>query len=68
MDRLPISYGEFYDFSKDDPLSLEDDWFFLRSEFNDDKDEYDDSYKAYRLPFRTEEEILFSSKLLDGTE
>jgi hypothetical protein len=36
---------------------LGDEWFFLRSEFDDDQDEYDDSYKVYRLPFRSEEEI-----------
>jgi hypothetical protein len=36
---------------------LGDEWFFLRSEFDDVQDEYDDSYKVYRLPFRSEEEI-----------
>jgi hypothetical protein len=36
---------------------LGDVWFFLRSEFDDDQDEYDDTYKVYRLPYRSEEEI-----------
>jgi hypothetical protein len=57
MNRLPIAYGEFYDFPRMLRFCLGDEWFFLRSEFDDDQDEYDDSYKVYRLPFRSEEEI-----------
>ena len=57
MDRLPITYGEFYDFPRMVRFPLEDEWFFLRSEFDDDKDDYADFYKVYRLPFRSEEEI-----------
>ena len=57
MNRLPITYGEFYDFPRMVRFSLGEEWFFLRSEFDDERDEYDDSYKVYRLPFRSEEEI-----------
>jgi len=38
-------------------FSLGDEWFFLRSGFDDERDDYDDFYKVYRLPFRSEEEI-----------
>lgn len=57
MDRLPIKYGEFYDFPRMFRLRLGDEWFFLRSEFDDDEDDYQEAYKVYRLPFHTEEEI-----------
>ncbi len=57
MDRLAITYGEFYDFPRMVRFRLGDEWFFLRSEFDDDQDQYDDFYKVYRLPFRTEEGI-----------
>jgi hypothetical protein len=58
VDRLPFSYGEFYDFPRMIRFCFEGNWYFLRSEFDDAKDDYDDSYKTYRLPYRTEEEIL----------
>jgi hypothetical protein len=32
-------------------------WYFLRSEFDDDEDDYSRFYKVYRLPFHSEEEI-----------
>src|SRR5690349_10606785 len=35
----------------------ENEWFFLRSEFDEDEDDYSESYKVYRLPFHSEEEI-----------
>jgi hypothetical protein len=57
VDRLPITYGEFYDFPRMLRFLLESEWFFLRSEFNDDRDDYDDFYRVYRLPFGSEEEI-----------
>jgi hypothetical protein len=57
VDRLPITYGEFYDFPRMIEFALGAEWFFLRSEFDEDKDDYTDFYKMYRLPFRSEAEI-----------
>jgi hypothetical protein len=33
------------------------DWYFLRSYFDEDKDDYSDFYDVYIVPFRTEEEF-----------
>jgi hypothetical protein len=57
VDRLPITYGEFYDYPRMIRFRLDDEWFFLRSEFDDDEDDYSEFYKVYRLPFHSEEEI-----------
>jgi hypothetical protein len=32
-------------------------WYLMRSRFDEDKDEYNDSYDVYLLPFRSEEEF-----------
>ena len=52
-----ITYGEFHDSPRMIRFRLGDRWYFLRSEFDDEKDEYDDSYKVYRLPYHSDEEI-----------
>lgn len=57
MDRLPITYGEFYDVPRMIRFRLADEWYFLRSEFDEEQDDYSEDYKVYRLPFRSEEEI-----------
>ena len=57
MDRLATTYGEFYDFPRMVRVRLGDRWYFLRSGFDDDKDDYDDCYKVYRLSYHSEEEI-----------
>lgn len=56
-DRIPFTYGEFYDVPRMIRFSFEGEWYFLRSEFDEGADEYSDFYDIYRLPFRTEEEI-----------
>ena len=58
MDRLTITYGQFYDFPRMIRFRLGDEWFFLRSEFDDAEDDYRHSYEVYRLPFHSEEEIV----------
>lgn len=57
MNAIPISYGEFYDFPRMIRFSLGGKWYFMRSYFDDEKDEYSDSYEVYLLSFQSEEEI-----------
>ena len=54
---IPIQYGEFYDFPRQIEFRHEGNWYFLRSEFDEDKDEYNEYYDVYLFPFRSEEEI-----------
>jgi hypothetical protein len=56
-DRIPISYGEFYDFPRMIRFQFGGEWFFLDSPFNEERDDYPDVYNVYLLPFRSEEEI-----------
>jgi hypothetical protein len=55
--RIPITYGEFYNFPRMIRFQFRGEWFFMRSEFDEEKDDYCDSYDVYLLPFRTEAEI-----------
>jgi hypothetical protein len=55
--RIPFTYGEFYDLPRMLRFQFEGEWYFLRSEFDEKEDEYTDFYDVYRLPFRSEEEI-----------
>ena len=58
VDMIPFTYGEFYDVPRMIRFQFEGEWYFLRSEFDEEKDEYNDFYDIYRLPHRTEEEIM----------
>lgn len=55
--RIPIQYGEFYDFPRQIEFQYKGKWYFLRSEFDEEKDDYNDYYHVYLFPFRSEEEI-----------
>ena len=57
VDKIPFIYGDFYDVPRMIRFQFEGEWYFLRSEFDEEKDEYNDFYDIYRLPHRTEEEI-----------
>ena len=59
-DRIPFTYGEFYDFPRMIGFLFDTQWYFLRSEFDEKKDDYPDFYDVYLLPFRSEEEIKSS--------
>ena len=54
---IPITYGEFYDFPRMIRFQLRGEWFFLRSYFDEEKDEYADVYDVYLLPFHSEAEM-----------
>lgn len=58
MDRLPFTYGEFNDFPRMIRFRLGEEWFFLRSEFDEEVDDYRESYDVFRLPFHSEEEFV----------
>ena len=53
MERIPIEYGEFYDLPRQITFQSGDEWFLLRSYFDEEKDEYSDVYDVYLLPFRS---------------
>jgi hypothetical protein len=55
--RIAIQYGEFYDFPRQIEFQFRGEWYFLRSEFNEEKDDYNDYYDVYLFPFRSDEEI-----------
>ena len=57
MERIPIEYGEFYDFPRQITFQLGGEWFFLSSAFDEERDDYPDVYEVYLLPFRSEEEF-----------
>jgi hypothetical protein len=56
-DRVPITYGEFYDYPRMVRFQFGGEWFFLSSAFDEEKDDYPDFYDVYLLPFRSEEEF-----------
>ena len=55
--RIPIKYGEFYDFPRQVEFQFGGEWYYLSSAFDEEKDDYPDFYDVYLLPFRSEEEI-----------
>jgi hypothetical protein len=57
MNLIPITYGEFYDVPRMIRFQLGGQWYFLRSPFDEEQDDYIDSYDVYLLPFRSEEEF-----------
>ena len=54
-DRIPFTYGEFYDLPRMIELQFEGEWYFLRSEFDEEKDDYTDYYDVYRLPLQSDD-------------
>jgi hypothetical protein len=56
-DRIPLTYGEFYEFPRMIRFQFEGEWFFLDSPFDVERDDYPDVYNVYLLPFRSEEEV-----------
>src|SRR5258706_8947509 len=54
---IPIKYGEFYDFPRQIRFCFEEEWFYLRSAFDEAKDDYPDYYAVYLLPYRSEAEF-----------
>jgi hypothetical protein len=57
MERIPIEYGEFYDLPRQITFQSGDEWFLLRSYFDEEKDEYSDVYDVYLLPFRSKDDF-----------
>ncbi len=57
MNTVPITYGEFYDVPRMIRFQLGDQWYFMRSHFDEEKDDYTDFYEVYLLPFHSEEEF-----------
>ncbi len=57
MNTIPITYGEFYDVPRMIRFQLGGQWYFMRSRFDEDKDEYSDSFDVYLLPFHSEDEF-----------
>lgn len=56
-ERIPIKYGEFYDFPRQIDFELKGECFYLCSEFDEQSDEYQEHYNVYLLPFRSREEL-----------
>ncbi len=55
-DKIPFTYGEFYDLPRMIEFQFEGEWYFLRSKFDEEKDDYNDFYDVYRIPAHAEEE------------
>jgi hypothetical protein len=57
MNTIPITYGEFYDVPRMIQFQFGGQWYFMRSYFDEEKDDYSDYYDVYLLPFRSEDEL-----------
>jgi len=57
MNTIPITYGEFYDVPRMIRFQYGGQWYFMRSRFDEEKDEYSDFYEVYLLPFQSEDEF-----------
>jgi hypothetical protein len=55
--RIPFSCGDFYDVPRMIQFELGGRWYFLRSYFLAERDDYDDGYEVYLLPHKTAAEI-----------
>jgi hypothetical protein len=67
-DRIVFKYGEFYDFPRQITFEFRANWYLLRSEFDDEKDDYANFYDVYLLPFRSEEDFKSNPNFwMDGT-
>lgn len=61
---VPFKYGNFYDVPRLIVLKYKGHAIMLGSYFNENKDEYEDSYSIYLLPSSIKEEI--SKSLYEG--
>ena len=57
MNTIPITYGEFYDVPRMIRFQFGGEWYFMRSYFNEEQDDYNDFYDVYLLPFHSEDEF-----------
>jgi hypothetical protein len=57
QNTVPITYGEFYDVPRMVSFQLNGNWFFMRSFFDEERDDYADFYDVYLLPFRCEADL-----------
>jgi hypothetical protein len=57
MNTIPITYGEFYDVPRMIRFQLGGEWYFMRSRFDEEKDDYTDFYEVYLLPFHSEDDF-----------
>lgn len=57
MNTIPITYGEFYDVPRMIAFHIDREWYFMRSYFNEEADDYNDFYDVYLLPFQSEDEF-----------
>jgi hypothetical protein len=57
MNGIPIIYGEFYDVPRMIRFQVGGQWYFMRSHFDEEKDDYADFYDVYLLPFHSEDEF-----------
>lgn len=57
MNMITFTYGEFYDVPRMIRFQLGGKWYFMRSRFDEEKDDYTDFYEVYLLPFRSEGEF-----------
>jgi hypothetical protein len=62
MNTIPITYGEFYDVPRMIRFPLGGQWYFLRSYFDEAKDDYAEFYDVYLLPFHSEDEFKSNPK------
>ncbi len=57
VNTIPIIYGEFYDVPRMIRFQFGGQWYFMRSHFDEENDEYADYYDVYLLPFHSEDEF-----------
>ena len=50
-DRVPFTYGEFYDYPRMIEFQIGSKWYYLHSEFDEEKDDYPDVFDVYLLPY-----------------
>ncbi len=56
-DRILINYGEFYNFPRQIDFQFRGQWFYMASDFDEEKDDYPDFYDVYLLPFNPKEKM-----------
>ena len=57
MSEIPFVYGEFYDFPRMLRFAFGGQWYFLRSYFDEEQDEYEPNFVVYRLSHFTEADL-----------
>lgn len=60
-DRIAFTYGNFYDVPRQIEIEFRGAWYFLRSYFETENDDYTSFYEVYLLPFRSQEEVKANS-------